>query len=1146
MIKPPTRSGFTPAEHAGERDAAGAAGDGAAGRVRGAEPPASARLRCARSTRAATRASTRTPARCRARSSSAARASPDGAGGAGRGHRPALRPARARPSSASPLGPLGGSGSARIERDGAGARARHGDDARRGAARARRHVVPGLARRRSTAARRRSCARTSCCAASRRRRAPTVEFTYVPWSWRRRLDREPAGGAGAGGMGARRPPAVVESPRMLNRSPRRRAPRAGQQPRQARARRRRPLARHLPGAGRAGRSLACRGTRPGPDRPRAARVLAERRGRRAGRDLRPDRRRGRRLRGVRRVGRGPRTTPSSCAQVLGWPGVFLEADPGAFSALERRYRGHPARADRPGRGRAGHDRGAAARARACRRSRTCSSIDVDGNDYWIWRALEAFRPRVVVIEYNGDLDPTVPRVMPYDPRLALGPRERLRGVPGGARGARPGQGLPAGAHRARGRERVLRPRRARGPAAGRRRGSAPEREPLAARSRPPAAAARARVAVRDVRERGFPALDSLRAIAALSVFFFHAVGFYARGSTQGNLIAPYVARLDVGVTIFFLLSGFLLYRPFVQARHQSRPRPPLIPYAWRRALRIVPAYWVALTLAAVVLALPGVFTLTGIPTFYGFLQIYSADTAFKGLGQCWTLCVEVSFYAFLPLWAWFVRRIAPGRSLRAELWLLGGLFAAGVLYKAVVLGGLAPTQLSIFQPFLLALPGFVDHFALGMGLAVLVVGWEERGALPAAVTRAPLLWWAGAAVVFLGRVGAVGARRDAGPAVARRVRRPPHRQRGGRAVAARAGRGRGRASGAHARLVAAALARDDLLRDLPVPPAVPAAALRRGPHALGVLAAPVPAVVDRRAVGHDRARHGVLVRRRAPGAAAQAAGGTVAAAGGASGSSVASRRAARTSARRVSAGSSQSQSSPAWTRPGRQSAIARRRPGPARRRARTAPAPTPPNRASRPRGRRGRARRRSRGRASARRGRDSRDRPLAQPARRGSRRSPTPSSGWSAKAAQRDPPVLVAVALHRDEPPAPASGASAPPRRSAWADREHRARDGDARAARARPRAAARAGRVAPSPRARARRAAAASATSSGEHRRALAGRARRRLDAGSASGGRGGERGRCRRRSAPPAAGRRSARARRAPPRPAASAPSAPRENVR
>jgi peptidoglycan/LPS O-acetylase OafA/YrhL len=264
-----------------------------------------------------------------------------------------------------------------------------------------------------------------------------------------------------------------------------------------------------------------------------------------------------------------------------------------------------------------------------------------------------------------------------------------------------------------------------------------------------------------VRERGYPGLDSLRAIAALSVFFFHAVGFYARGATEGNLIAPYVARLDVGVAIFFLLSGFLLYRPFVQARRAGRPRPPLVPYAWRRVLRIVPAYWVALTAATIVLALPGVFTLTGIPTFYGFLQIYDKDTAFEGLGQCWTLCVEVAFYAFLPLWAWFVRRVAPGRSLGAELWLLAGLAGVGVLYKALVLGGAAPL-LSIFQPLLLALPGFLDHFAIGMALAVLVVGWEERGTWPAAVTRAPLLWWAGGAAVFLGVAAASGL--DATPA----------------------------------------------------------------------------------------------------------------------------------------------------------------------------------------------------------------------------------------------------------------------------------------------------------------------------------------------------------------------------------------------
>jgi len=44
-------------------------------------------------------------------------------------------------------------------------------------------------------------------------------------------------------------------------------------------------------------------------------------------------------------------------------------------------------------------------------------IDVDGNDYWMWNALaERFRPRVVVIEYNGTFGPYEEWVMPYDPQ----------------------------------------------------------------------------------------------------------------------------------------------------------------------------------------------------------------------------------------------------------------------------------------------------------------------------------------------------------------------------------------------------------------------------------------------------------------------------------------------------------------------------------------------------------------------------------------------------------------------------------------------------------------------------------------------------------------------------------------------------------
>jgi hypothetical protein len=43
------------------------------------------------------------------------------------------------------------------------------------------------------------------------------------------------------------------------------------------------------------------------------------------------------------------------------------------------------------------------------------SIDIDGNDFWVWHALTAINPRVICIEYNALLPPPVSRVVPYDP-----------------------------------------------------------------------------------------------------------------------------------------------------------------------------------------------------------------------------------------------------------------------------------------------------------------------------------------------------------------------------------------------------------------------------------------------------------------------------------------------------------------------------------------------------------------------------------------------------------------------------------------------------------------------------------------------------------------------------------------------------------
>ena len=120
----------------------------------------------------------------------------------------------------------------------------------------------------------------------------------------------------------------------------------------------------------------------------------------------------------------------------------------------------------------------------------------------------------------------------------------------------------------------------------------------------------------------FPLLDSVRAIAALSVVVFHA-SLWSQITLTGSVAAPFLSRLDVGVAIFFVLSGFLLYRPFVRARLLGGPAPRVAAYGWRRVLRIVPAYWVALTVIAVAVPLEGVFEPGHAVVYYGFLQVYS-------------------------------------------------------------------------------------------------------------------------------------------------------------------------------------------------------------------------------------------------------------------------------------------------------------------------------------------------------------------------------------------------------------------------------------------------------------------------------------------------------------------------------------------
>ncbi len=74
----------------------------------------------------------------------------------------------------------------------------------------------------------------------------------------------------------------------------------------------------------------------------------------------------------------------------------------------------------------------------------------------------------------------------------------------------------------------------------------------------------------------FPLVDSLRAIAAISVVIVHA------GGLTVTPVHGLVTHAEVGVAVFFAISGFLLYRPFVSARLNGARLSALTSYLRRR------------------------------------------------------------------------------------------------------------------------------------------------------------------------------------------------------------------------------------------------------------------------------------------------------------------------------------------------------------------------------------------------------------------------------------------------------------------------------------------------------------------------------------------------------------------------------------
>ena len=245
-------------------------------------------------------------------------------------------------------------------------------------------------------------------------------------------------------------------------------------------------------------------------------------------------------------------------------------------------------------------------------------------------------------------------------------------------------------------------------------------------------------------DRHLPGLDGLRGVACLLVFVYHLR--WLAGDPPlfvGNFRALSILKnCDIGVAIFFALSGLLLSIPFWRAMQSGASWPDFRRYFWRRACRIVPAYYACLLV--VYLFRGGTYTFHGFIDFLlhaGFVHTFSDQSYLSVHGLLWTIGLEFQFYLFLPVMmaglAWLARRIDIRIACMA-------LFTATLLLQAAASAAIIAIEPLISDRFLG--PGgiviscgtifhFLPFFALGMLGGGLCLFWRDRQ-----MRAAPLVW----------------------------------------------------------------------------------------------------------------------------------------------------------------------------------------------------------------------------------------------------------------------------------------------------------------------------------------------------------------------------------------------------------------------
>lgn len=175
-----------------------------------------------------------------------------------------------------------------------------------------------------------------------------------------------------------------------------------------------------------------------------------------------------------------------------------------------------------------------------------------------------------------------------------------------------------------------------------------------------------------------PEADGLRAVAALLVFFYHVHGgLYgmSRAEQPRYLIENLIQSGATGVTLFFLLSGFLLARPFwrkgIQDGEAAR-------FLKNRFLRIYPMYLVIIVIG---------FLLSGSPDRLllgakSIIMLFSANDFFPFSVPWWTLRTEFEFYFLMTLFLISFSKIST--RIFFSIFLMLSAAAVYFIYKGII------------------------------------------------------------------------------------------------------------------------------------------------------------------------------------------------------------------------------------------------------------------------------------------------------------------------------------------------------------------------------------------------------------------------------------------------------------------------------